>query len=113
MFISFVLFEVDGLDTAFLRSGLYCASGPMRSRAAHWREPGEQVGIQVSWGFSSELSKSMTRTAGLRPPWNKGSLVQSKSALRVESRAWSSCWEELGDIFRENKWSHLWTSQLP
>lgn len=105
MFISFILFEVDGLDVAFLRSGLHCASGPTRSRAAHWREAGKQVGIQVSWGFSSELSKSMTRTAGLRPPWNKGSLVQSKSALRVESWAWSSCWEELGDIFRENKWS--------
>lgn len=35
--------------------------------------------------------------------WDRASLVQSHSALRVESRARSSCWEEPGDIFRENK----------
>lgn len=86
----------------FLHSGLH--SSPTHTSAVYWREPGEQVHIQVSWGFSSVLSKSMTRTSGLRPPWNKGSLVQSNSALRVESRASSSCWGEPGDICRQNKW---------
>lgn len=83
----------DGLIIPFLCTGLGCASSPMCASTAHWRELG--VGpIQVSWGFSSELSRSMTLTSGLRPPWNKGPLVQTSSALRVESGAWSSCWEE-------------------
>lgn len=30
--------------------------------------------------------------------------MQSNSVSRVESRAWSSCWEERGDICRQNKW---------
>lgn len=98
----------------FLSPGLRCASSPAHTSPIYWREPGEPVHVQVSWGFSSELSRSMTRTSGWRPPWDKGPLVQSSSVSRVESRLGAAAGKS-GEAYAGKASGALqrrWTSQL-
>lgn len=86
---------------------------------------GEWVHTQVSWGFSSELSKSVTRASGLWRPWNKGPVVQSSSASRVESGTLQLLrragrhpqtkpvgpWRDFGFCNHQEEWAGHWTFQ--